>query len=180
MFCFLFQSAASVLYRFYHFHERDVRSVIPILDQHLYTYFGDAFCNLRCNLLENQKYFSKCRQDSLPLSDREEVVQRPSRMLKYMSTRYKPEAKRLTVESVFSVPKVRRKRNSRIMFKFAGAIPVPEVSLKRRRLDSRYSQFIAGKESEGHVVVVGKFWRKSRLQSISNVHKPTGSLFCIL
>ena len=97
-----------------------------------------------------------------------------------MNSRYKPQTKKLTVDNVFTITKFRKKKNTRIIFKFAGSKPVPEVNLRRKRLDSRYSQFIAGKESEGHVVVAGKRPRFTRSQPAINAMLPVGYIFSIL
>lgn len=177
---FFLQGAASLLYRYPQFLDKDNKGKISYLDECLYDYFGEGITSIRLNLLENPKFLSSLYSESQSDKDRDGQVIKPSRTLKYLSSRYKPDIKKLTVENVFTLPKVRKKRNPRIMFKFAGAIPVPEVGLKRRRLDSRYSQFIAGKESEGHVVVVGKFRRKTQSRHRTSVMLPIGSIFSIL
>lgn len=135
-------------------------------------------CTVRLNLLENPKFLSSLSPN--PSENDEEQIIKLSRNVRFTHPRYKPGAKKLTVENVFTLPRVRKKRNPRIIFKFAGAKPVPEVGLRRKRLDSRYSQFVAGKISEGHVVVIGKFRQKIQTQHRTNVMLPVGSLFSVL
>lgn len=171
--------AAALLYRYPPFQERGNKPSPSQLDECLYDYFGEAVSTVRLNLLENPTFLSSYYGNPSEKNQDEQVI-KLSRNLKYLSSRYKADTKKLTVENVFAVPKVRKKRNPRIIFKFAGSKPVPEVGLRRRRLDSRYSQFIAGKESEGHVVVVGKFRQKIQNQHRTNVMLPIGSIFSIL
>lgn len=142
---------------------------------YLYSYFGDTLCTI-------WPYYSNLllSQEKIHHSEKGTELKR-SKILKYMNSRYKPKAKKLTVDNVFALPKSRKRKNTRIIFKFAGAIPVPEVNLKRRRLDSRYSQFIAGRESEGHVVVAGKRSRFRMLRNpLSSILLPAGQIFSIL
>ncbi|KAK6616886.1 hypothetical protein RUM43_014856 [Polyplax serrata] len=167
----LLQAAAATIYREPNLHSE----VLSDLDGHLLSHFGDAACILwYSSAVDNGKQSAQNERCSAS-----EVVAERKRQksLKYMNSRYKPKLKKLTLENVFTLPQPAKKKNARIIFKFAGAIPVPEVNLKRRRFDSRCSQFVAGKESEGHVVLAGK---RPQGNVPFATDLPVGSIFAIL
>lgn len=147
------------------------------LDEYLYSYFGNTICSIWNSHLLYFEYLKSLQKDDF--GEVQSDFKYP-KILKYMNSRYKPKIKKLTVEHAFSLPKSRKRKNAHIIFKFAGAIPVPEVNLKRRRFDTRCSQFIAGKESEGHVVVAGKRTRTCRSLSNNKGMLQVGSIFSVL
>lgn len=152
---FFFQDASQVLYRFPHIMSLHCPPT-SVLDRSLFTYFGDSLCPFW--LVEPPLVPPLIPRNSH--DPKAPILMKGSWQLpKCINSMYNPMAKRQSIQMAFELPKIRKKRNPRIIFKFAGANPVPEMSLKRRRLDSRYSQFIAGKVSEGHVVLIGKYWR---------------------
>lgn len=168
-----------LLYRYPFSEEIGNRFNAAKLDQYLYSYFGDALCNIRLNLLENPRFISTLKKENDPDAEGENSAKKPSRTWKYLNATFK-ESPRIAVESVFTLPKSRKKRNSRIMFKFAGAIPVPEMGLKKKRFDAKYSQYVDGKEAKERLVMVGKFRKICRIRPYSSVHLPVGCIYSVL